>query len=159
MNGLSIIPLRIRFYLGEKKLFLHVRIRAFIIRWLDGFTYSMDMNLGKLQPLVRERETWCVWSPWSHEESDMTWWLKNKISLVDVGLAFRKISVHIQPSMRGCIFLQFFCGRLFSEDDHSRISTLTWSLYNMTLILLTLRCGACLFLFNWAGLWLQWAWY
>ena len=26
--------------------------------WLDGFTYSMDINLGKLQEMVRYRETW-----------------------------------------------------------------------------------------------------
>ena len=26
--------------------------------WLDGFTDSMDMNLGKLQEMVRDRETW-----------------------------------------------------------------------------------------------------
>ena len=41
------------------------------MRWLDGITDSMDMNLSKLQDTEGQTSLMC-YSPWDHRESDVT---------------------------------------------------------------------------------------
>ena len=53
------------------------RRRGERMRWLDGITDSMNMNLSKFWEIVRDREAWHACSPWGHKESDTTYQLNN----------------------------------------------------------------------------------
>ena len=49
------------------------------MRWLDGITDSVDVNLGRLWEIVKDRKACVCCSPWGYKESDMTEQLnKNK---------------------------------------------------------------------------------
>ena len=42
------------------------------MRWLDDIIDSMDMNLGKLQEMVRDREAWRALVHGGHKKSEVT---------------------------------------------------------------------------------------
>ena len=42
------------------------------MRWLDSITDAMDMDLSKLQKIVKDGGSLVCCSPWGHEESDKT---------------------------------------------------------------------------------------
>ena len=42
------------------------------MRWLDGITDSMEMNLGKFREMVKDREAWHAATHGICKESDMT---------------------------------------------------------------------------------------
>ena len=55
------------------------------MRWLDGITNSMDMNLSKLQEIVKDRESWCTAV---HGIAESWTWLRDWRTRIDILLSF-----------------------------------------------------------------------
>ena len=69
------------------------------MRWLDGFTDTMDMGLGGLRELVMDRETWCTVVPgvtksWTRlsDWTELDW---NEIIQVKQLVKFQRHSKHL----------------------------------------------------------------
>ena len=62
------------------------------MRCLDGITDAMDMNMGKLKEMVKDREAWRA-VVHGVTEADMAWQLKSNIAeMIPVGRKGRKTS-------------------------------------------------------------------
>ena len=60
------------------------------MRWLDSITDAINMNLGRLQEMVRDREAWCG-AVHGVTESDMIGQLNNNNACFNfITLIFRK---------------------------------------------------------------------
>ena len=55
--------------------------RASEVRWLDGITDAVDMNLGKLQKIARGQGVLACCSPWGCKELDTTGLLNNNVKI------------------------------------------------------------------------------
>ena len=56
------------------------------MRWSDGISDAMDMNLGKLREMVRAWEAWRAAVHWRFLESDTTWCLNGNAASVPLGV-------------------------------------------------------------------------
>ena len=65
---------------------------------MDGITDVMDMNLGKLQEMVRDRGAWHAAVHGGHKELDMTWQLNSNKSLQLSGLHHKMEKINNYPT-------------------------------------------------------------
>ena len=60
------------------------------MRWLDGTSNTMDMNLSKVWKMEKDREAWRA-VVMGHKESDMTQWLNNSNNLWQMRMFYFKV--------------------------------------------------------------------
>ena len=108
-------------------------------RCLSGITYSMEMNLSKLQDMVKE-----TWHPWGHKEEDTTEQLNNSNLPWSDGAGCHDLSfwmLGLKPVFSLSSFT--FTKRLFSSSSLSTIIVVSFAYLRLLIFLPRILILAC----------------
>ena len=105
------------------------------IRWLDDVMDPMDMSLSQLREMAKDREAWCVCSPWGCKELDRTETEQQpKITfLLTIWMFYCSLSLSPSPL---CVFNLYFFENfsvLLKNHHLSGINTIKLRLLNFSI--------------------------